>query len=545
LLSPHILHIAAENDGLPGCKVGGIGDVLRDIAPALAELGCRVTLVTPSYGYLHRLPGAQAMDGVSFMFRGLAHWADIFEVPGKVQHPGVRHCVIQHPWIEAYDHRTGRHRIYVDDSFNEPFFTDASRFACFGAAASAALAQERFGPTDTLHLHDWHAAFVALLNRFSPGPRVRTVFTIHNLSIQGLRPLRHSPSSLEAWFPGLPYEWINVADPQWSDCINPMAMGIRLSDVVHTVSPTYAEEICRPTEKPHFFGAERLEPVIRFHHDAGRLIGILNGCDYPSERTVQRIDMAMLAHRLQQEVLRWSSRRDLLPSGHFVTYERLSALGRSPTRPQILLSSVSRVVEQKFLLPRTADASGRPALQRILEALGERGHYVLLGSGDRDYEQFFTEMSGRHPNFIFLNGYSEPCAELLYANGDLFLMPSSFEPCGLGQMLAMRDGQPCVVHAVGGLRDTVQNRVNGFTFEGNTVWEQAENFVHTTCRAIDMKFDHPRKWQQIARSAGNTRFRWSDTAKQYWEHLYGLKIPSKQRKTAGPAGKKRRKKDPS
>jgi len=447
---PHELH-----------NTGGIGDVLRDIAPALAQLGCRVTLVTPAYGYLHRLPGTQRLGSVNFTFRGLPQRADIHEVPGKVQHPGVRNCVIQHPLIEAYDHAAGRHRIYVNDPFNEPFSTDASRFACFGAAACAALSQGLFGPLDALHLNDWHAAFVALLGRFSPGRRVRTVFTIHNLAIQGIRPLRHHPSSLEAWFPGLPYNWIDVGDPQWSDCVNPMAMGIRLADVVHTVSPAYAEEIRRPSQKPHFYGAERLESVIRYHADAGRLIGILNGCDYPPGRVPARVETGELARLLKAEVVRWGGRGNLLPPVHLAAYRRLSALEHSAVRPQMLLTSVSRAVEQKFLLARTADASGRPSLQSILSALGTGGYYLLLGTGDRDYEDFFAGLSAQHDNFIFLNGYSERCAELLYGNGDLFLMPSSFEPCGIGQMLAMRDGQPCVVHAVGGLRDTVQDMLNG------------------------------------------------------------------------------------
>lgn len=167
--------------------------------------------------------------------------------------------------------------------------------------------------------------------------------------------------------------------------------------------------------------------------------------------------MPELSHALQEKIVQWSAPHELLPTAHFVASQRLATLGRNPARPPLLLTSVSRIVEQKFLLMRIADASGRSALQRILEALGDRGYYILLSSGDSDYERFFAYLSTQHRDFIFLNNYSDPCAEWLYANGDLFLMPSSFEPCGIGQMLAMRDGQPCVVHAVGGLRDTVED----------------------------------------------------------------------------------------
>lgn len=533
----HILHIASENDRLPGCKVGGIGDVIRDVAPALSDLGCRVTLLTPAYGYLHRLAGAQHLGGVAFMFRGGRHWADIYEVPGKTAHPGVRNCVIQHPWIEAYDHWAGRHRIYVDDTDNEPFCTDASRFACFGAAAAAAIVQGRLGAVNVLHLHDWHTAFVALLLRFAPPPPPRTVFTIHNLAIQGLRPLRHNESSLEAWFPGLPYQWIDVGDPEWSGCVNPMAMGIRLADMVHTVSPTYAAEICRPDDKPHRYGAERLQSVIRYQNDGGRLLGILNGCEYPNGYKPPRMDLSVLAAQLQDEVVQWSAGHDLMSSGHFAAYHRLAELARRPARPHLLLTSVSRVVEQKFLLMRITDASGRTTLQRILDDLGDRGCYLLLGSGNSDYERFFAYMSAQNRNFIFLNGYSETGAGLLYANGDLFLMPSSFEPCGIGQMLAMRDGQPVVAHAVGGLSDTVQDQVNGFLFGGNTIWDQADNFVQTTRQAMDLKGRNLRKWRQVGRKAAAARFSWQEAARQYMERLYGLKV--KKKKAAKPAASKK------
>jgi starch synthase len=101
-------------------------------------------------------------------------------------------------------------------------------------------------------------------------------------------------------------------------------------------------------------------------------------------------------------------------------------------------------------------------------------------------------------------------------------MPSSFEPCGIGQMLAMRDGQPCVVHAVGGLRDTVRHEVNGFCFGGRDLDDQAHNFVETACQAIGLFKNDPEKWQQIKDNAASARFLWQDAAQQYMEKLYGF-----------------------
>jgi starch synthase len=145
---------------------------------------------------------------------------------------------------------------------------------------------------------------------------------------------------------------------------------------------------------------------------------------------------------------------------------------------------------------------------------------LLLGSGDPVYEQFFTACAARHDNFVFLRGYSDAVAQALYACGDLFLMPSSFEPCGISQMLAMRAGQPCLVHHVGGLRDTVVDGISGFAFNGNGLSEQADALVETLRTSLDLYFEQPQRWRGIAAQAAAARFRWSDSIGLYLEHLY-------------------------
>ena len=159
-------------------------------------------------------------------------------------------------------------------------------------------------------------------------------------------------------------------------------------------------------------------------------------------------------------------------------------------------------------------------LEAILKGIGHQGYLMMVGSGDRDYERWLTAVAARHANFFFLNGYSDRLARALYASGDLFLMPSSYEPCGLSQMLAMRAGQPCVVHAVGGLKDTVRHAVNGFTFEGLKLEEQVDRLVETTLAAVAIKRGQPEVWQRVCREAAATRFTWSDTAERYLTDLY-------------------------
>ena len=129
-------------------------------------------------------------------------------------------------------------------------------------------------------------------------------------------------------------------------------------------------------------------------------------------------------------------------------------------------------------------------------------------------------MAKANDNLLFLRGYSESLADPLYELGDLFLMPSSFEPCGISQMLAMRAGQPCVVHAVGGLKDTVDDEQTGFVFNGHDLQSQASAFVASTRRALAVRKNQPAVWRSICKRAKQTRFEWSDSAAITVKALY-------------------------
>jgi starch synthase len=130
------------------------------------------------------------------------------------------------------------------------------------------------------------------------------------------------------------------------------------------------------------------------------------------------------------------------------------------------------------------------------------------------------KISAQNENFVFLNSYSEHSADLLYKHGDLFLMPSSYEPCGLSQMIAMSYGQPCLVHGVGGLKDTVRHAVNGFVFEGMRLEDKVRNFQSSFIEAVSLREKDPEKWKQICSRAEASRFLWKDSACQYIEKLY-------------------------
>ena len=184
--------------------------------------------------------------------------------------------------------------------------------------------------------------------------------------------------------------------------------------------------------------------------------------------------------------------------------------------------SIGRVVDQKvplFLEPVGGHAT---ALEAILAASGPESLFIMLGSGEKALEERFVEIACSHDNFLYLRGYVESLSGPLYSSTDLFLMPSSFEPCGISQMLAMRAGQPCVVHAVGGLKDTVQDGVTGFVFSGSAVAEQAENFVNSVQAAISTRQENPARWQEICENAAAERYSWEVAALAYRERLYNF-----------------------
>jgi len=506
--------VAAENAALPGGKVGGVGDVVRDLPVALADLGWRTTVLTPEYGIFGRLAGASLAGTLEVAFAGKTLAVRAIEIPGPDER--VHHVALEHPLFTPQ----GAGRIYCDDGPARPFATDAGKFALLSAAAAAYVAGLDPAP-DVVHLHDWHAALYCALREFDARyarlQPIRTVYTIHNLAMQGVRPYAGDSSSLASWFPGFVFDPDRLRDPRYPDCINAMATAIRLADRVSTVSPTYAREILEPNDPArNFRGGEGLEADLRRCNAAGRLFGILNGCSYPRRdrrRPGWRRLLDTIGAELETWTERWPERRHL----HELARRSLEAMPKK--RPDNLLTSIGRLTDQKAALFLERLPDGSTALERILEDL-DRGVLILVGSGDRDLEASIGEIARRHRNLLFLCGYSETFTDLLYKAGDLFLMPSSFEPCGISQMLAMRELQPCVVHAVGGLKDTVRDGVNGFAFGGDSASAQARNFVAKIAAALAMKSGAPDAWLAIRERAGAARFDWREAAARYIGDLY-------------------------
>lgn len=509
----NFLFVAAENDALVKCKAGGMGDVVRDVPRQISARGDKAHVVVPAYSRLHT--NGSVKSRLNFQLRGTRYDAEIYEVSPKKEFKNISHYVIHHPEIQAGD--IGH--IYHNDP-EEPFFTDAIKFFIFCAAVAEAIKRGIFGVLDVVHLHDWHTSLLLFLRKFDTGYKVlkksRFVYTIHNLAIQGIRPLKDNYSSLANWFPTIEYETKAVMDYRYEDCINLMAVGIRLADAVHTVSPSYKEDILKPSAPPEFIGGESLEADLNMAEKEGRLFGILNGSNYKHIRTAKRNNLYKNTIRaifiwLQEESKKYKA--DFLAH----TGEKVVALLSHP--PRFVCSSVARLTEQKFyFFKRSPEA----LIDMLKELEKVNGIFMLLGTGAPEYEELFREISYDHKNFIFTNGQSEDVIDSIYLETDLYIMPSLFEPCGISQMLAMRNGNPCLVHHTGGLKDTVQHMKTGFSFGGTSYEEKITDMKARFKEALQLFFNDKATWKKIQARAKKKRFTWEKSVDQYYKKLYAV-----------------------
>ena len=280
----------------------------------------------------HKLAQASPVATIKVPFGGSTY--DV-EVHDAGQHAnGTTPIVFEHPLFQPTDAGV----IYHNDPDGRPFETDAGKFAFLSACAATWIGQAQSRPR-VVHLHDWHSAFYLLLRAYDPAFQrlrdIRTVFTIHNLSYQGQRPLDGHASSLSAWFPTLAYDAEVVRDTQFPDCVNPMKAAIRLADALNTVSPSYAREIVQPSDNARgFVGGEGLEVDLQQRADNGTLIGILNGCFYP----------ARPGRKPGWTALRVEATRAL--EGFSVNADRTLALDRVASlpkrKPPLLITSIGR-----------------------------------------------------------------------------------------------------------------------------------------------------------------------------------------------------------
>ena len=509
----NFLFVAAENDGLPKCKAGGMGDVVRDVPRQISERGDMAHVVVPSYSRLHQ--NGTFITNLNLNLRGMVYVAELYEVAPKKEFANLHHYVIHHPEITAGE--IGH--IYHDDP-KEAFYTDNIKFTIFCTAVAEAIKVGAFGELDIVHMHDWHSSLVLFLKTYHPEyqalKKMRYVYTIHNLAIQGIRPFYNNYSSLGNWFPNVPIDERKLMDYRYQDCINLMAVGIRLADAVHTVSPSYKEDVLRPSNPPEFIGGEGLEKDLQEANNQGRLFGILNGSNYKNIRAAEK---GLLYRNIVKALFRWLQEESKKYKADFLAHTGEKVMEYVTEKPKFIVSSVARLTEQKFYFFKRSPEAFVEILNRLKKV---DGIFMLLGTGAPEYEELFRQLSYEHKNFIFTNGQSEDLIDSIYLETDLYFMPSLFEPCGISQMLSMRNGNPCLVHNTGGLRDTVEHMKTGFSFDGKTYDDKIKNMILVLDQALDVFVNDQPKWKEIQDNAKKMRFTWEKSVDDYYKYLYSI-----------------------
>lgn len=362
------------------------------------------------------------------------------------------------------------------------YYDDGERFAFFSRAVMEILGFLQFYP-DVLHCHDWQSALAAIYLKTIYCRRreyslIRAVFTIHNIEYQG----KYSLDVLEDLF-GISNDYRYLLE--FDGCANLMKAAIECSETFTTVSPTYAEEIKR-AEYAHGLQGE-------VERNAFKLRGILNGIDVKSYDPAT--DPALFAPYSAEN-----------PAGKEVCKAELQKMLGLPVRADVpVVAMISRLVAHKGLdLVRAA----------IEELLADDVQFVLLGTGDSEYESYFKDLANRYKGkAVSIIAFNGDLSRKIYSGADIFLMPSKSEPCGLSQMIASRYLTVPVVRETGGLYDSIKPYGaggNGFTFAAYN----AGDMLYVLREAVSLYKNKP-EWQKLMIKAGTTDFSWQRSAEEY------------------------------
>lgn len=483
----NVLFTTAE--AYPFAKVGGLADVVGSLPAALRQIGVDARVIMPGYGFINH-DKFQISHLFSFQFTHREGTSDV-HVYSTVR-DGVPFYFVQ-SWPYFGDDTT----VYTEWNWDSPRFIFFNQLTM----ATAWELKERLGWfPDVFHANDWHTGLVPFLVAESRWKQewahVSTMLSIHNLAYQG------DYMGGYLWKMGIPGR--NHPDLVYQDLTNnTLAIAIAYSDIVSTVSPRYAIEIQYP------YMGYGLDGMIRTR--ISDLYGILNGIDtdiWDPEHD-PRIIQNYTAENFPE--FRVENKRYL---------QKLAGLEVNDNT--MLVGLVSRLVWQKGI------DLALPALRQVLADSDLQ--LIVLGTGDPDLEYDLWRLSQDFPTKVraYLE-YDAAVAQQIYAGCDIFLMPSHFEPCGMGQMIAMRYGALPLVRETGGLADTVENydngdgeRGTGFTFE----WEEANGVLGTLRWALTTYHERRDAWQRMQRRGMKRDFSWKQSAERY-ASLYRKLIDSR------------------
>jgi starch synthase len=472
----------------PFAKTGGLGDVSGALPRALKELGHDVRVMLPKYRSVD-----QAKRAVKPMGRTVTVTVGPKTLTGEL-HESRLHRSMPVYMVDQRDYfdREG----FYGDAHGE-FHDNAERFIFFNRAVLEACKSLDFQP-DIIHCNDWQTGLIPcyLQTLYNSDPffeNTRTVFSIHNLGYQGNFDKRAIPAA------HLPWDLFTLEGVEFYGQFSFLKTGLVYADVLATVSKTYRREILTPE---HGFA---MDGVLRHHQD--KLFGILNGVDYRE----------------------WDPQND----AHIKTRYGPKSLKGKPECKKSLLRKLSLPIKEKTpLICMVTRLSPQKGIDLVVQSFSELmaldAAWVILGSGEADYENFFKDQDRKNEGrFRFVSGFDEKLAHQIIAGSDLLLMPSKYEPCGLTQMYALRYGTVPVVRRVGGLADTVKSfqpgnsRGTGFLFKH----AEAGELLRSLKKALAL-YSRKKDWRTLMRNGMKQDFGWDRAAKHY-DRLYRRTLKNK------------------
>jgi len=462
----------------PLAKVGGLADVVGSLPKFLKREGHEVSIIMPMHKVVEKniekynLKVEKILDAFVPSFLSTKQRAEVYKT--NLPDSDVSVYLVKNDYY------------FSDDQiYSSPDSGEQSIFFCSAGLDTLKKLGEK---VDIIHSHDWQTALIPVYlkanyrdDTFFEG--TASIFTIHNLGYQGIFNREYLN------FAGLPEYLFNIDALEFYGQLNFLKGGIVFSDMVTTVSPTYSEEI-----RSEEYG-EKLQDVLRIRGDS--LVGILNGIDYDeyNPATDKRIKYNYDLNNLDGK---FRNKADL---------QKELNLEENLKKP--LLGFIGRLVDQK----------GLDLLSEITDYLMLYDvQFVLLGTGDPKYERIFENLSKKYPSKVVAKiMFDVDLAQRIYASCDIFLMPSKYEPCGLGQMYSLRYGTIPVVRYTGGLADTVfeydpeKMEGNGFGFRDY----KASEFLMACSRAIYYFKNEKEHWRRIIKNAMETDLSWNRSAREY------------------------------
>ena len=471
------------SEGAPYIKSGGLGDVMEALPSALSKIpGNEVVLILPYYKKILDNPAFE-VELVTQFYVALGwrqQYAGVYKLKNRAD--GVQVYFIDN--LYYFGGRCGS--AYGDND-------DGERFAYFSKACLDALVAINFIP-DVLQCNDWQTSLVPVLLKaqyYPFFPCTRCMFTIHNIEYQGWAQGDFFDDVL-----ALPWEYRERLD--MGGAINTMKGAIETADLVTTVSETYAKELMYP------YYAHGLDSVLA--GNAGKLTGITNGIDVNTFNP--ETDPALPAHYNANN----------FQEGKAICKQQLQQEVGLPVRPDVPLM---------VMVTRLAGHKGLDLLCHIARELlwKEDCQLLILGTGEAHYEDFFRDLEREFPERAAAKiTFNLGLASRIYAGGDMYLMPSKSEPCGLSQMNAMRYGTVPVVHATGGLKDTVPSVDAdgkgglGFTFQSYN----ANDFLEAIKRCLNLYRQNPEQFQDLQKADMLQDFSWDKPAARYMELFHKM-----------------------